>query len=356
MLGVVWSLAHPVVLMLVYLLVFSVMLKIQTADYEHYWLFLLCRPAGVGVLRDIAPVGRPEPAGEREPDPEGALPSPARAALDRGDPAGRLRRDAGDRRRAQPRLCAGGPRHRLARDPTCGSRGLPRRRALARRRLAQRALSRCGASGGGAPPAMVLPDPRALLTRGHPGRARITRVSSMSSITAIRSRLRSRLCAIRSSSASFPLRPTRSTSPSRRCSRSRSARSSSAAWTTAWQSKSDPAVEDRRLAVRLVGGKPFVLSRLDSGQEGRQQKRVSERRVSAAPGSPRAEGPVACLDRAADRGEALGVRVQHTRRPVRLGQGTGDEVRRRDRVLVDERLRLCGDRCAGCLVCRRRGR
>jgi ABC-type polysaccharide/polyol phosphate export permease len=41
-LGLVWSLAHPVVLMLVYLLVFSVMLKIQTADYEHYWLFLLC--------------------------------------------------------------------------------------------------------------------------------------------------------------------------------------------------------------------------------------------------------------------------------------------------------------------------
>lgn len=40
-LGLAWSLAHPVVLMLVYLLVFSVMLKIQTAAYEHYWLFLL---------------------------------------------------------------------------------------------------------------------------------------------------------------------------------------------------------------------------------------------------------------------------------------------------------------------------
>jgi ABC-type polysaccharide/polyol phosphate export permease len=40
-LGLAWSLAHPVVLMLVYLLVFSVMLKIQTAGYEHYWLFLL---------------------------------------------------------------------------------------------------------------------------------------------------------------------------------------------------------------------------------------------------------------------------------------------------------------------------
>ncbi len=40
-LGLAWSLAHPVVLMLVYLLVFSVMLKIPTAEFEHYWLFLL---------------------------------------------------------------------------------------------------------------------------------------------------------------------------------------------------------------------------------------------------------------------------------------------------------------------------
>jgi ABC-type polysaccharide/polyol phosphate export permease len=40
-LGLAWSLAHPVVLMLVYLFVFSVLLQIQTADYEHYWLFLL---------------------------------------------------------------------------------------------------------------------------------------------------------------------------------------------------------------------------------------------------------------------------------------------------------------------------
>ena len=40
-LGLAWSLAHPIVLMLVYLLVFSVMLKIQTAEYAHYWLFLL---------------------------------------------------------------------------------------------------------------------------------------------------------------------------------------------------------------------------------------------------------------------------------------------------------------------------
>ena len=40
-LGLAWSLAHPVVLMLVYLFVFSLLLQIQTADYDHYWLFLL---------------------------------------------------------------------------------------------------------------------------------------------------------------------------------------------------------------------------------------------------------------------------------------------------------------------------
>ena len=40
-LGLAWSLAHPVVLMLVYLFVFSILLRIQTADYDHYWLFLL---------------------------------------------------------------------------------------------------------------------------------------------------------------------------------------------------------------------------------------------------------------------------------------------------------------------------
>jgi len=41
-LGLAWSLAHPVVLMLVYLLVFSVIWKAPATDLEHYWLFLLC--------------------------------------------------------------------------------------------------------------------------------------------------------------------------------------------------------------------------------------------------------------------------------------------------------------------------
>ncbi len=41
-LGLVWSLALPVTLMLVYLVVFSVMLKSPATDVDHYWLFLLC--------------------------------------------------------------------------------------------------------------------------------------------------------------------------------------------------------------------------------------------------------------------------------------------------------------------------
>ncbi len=41
-LGLVWTLALPVTLMLVYLVVFSVMWKSPTTAVGHYWLFLLC--------------------------------------------------------------------------------------------------------------------------------------------------------------------------------------------------------------------------------------------------------------------------------------------------------------------------
>ena len=41
-LGLVWTLALPVTLMLVYLVVFSVMWKAPTTDVDDYWLFLLC--------------------------------------------------------------------------------------------------------------------------------------------------------------------------------------------------------------------------------------------------------------------------------------------------------------------------
>ncbi len=41
-LGVVWTLALPAVLMVVYLLVFSVLWKAAVTDFDHYWLFLLC--------------------------------------------------------------------------------------------------------------------------------------------------------------------------------------------------------------------------------------------------------------------------------------------------------------------------
>lgn len=41
-LGLTWSLALPVFLMLVYLLVFSVLWRAPQADIDRYWLFLLC--------------------------------------------------------------------------------------------------------------------------------------------------------------------------------------------------------------------------------------------------------------------------------------------------------------------------
>jgi ABC-type polysaccharide/polyol phosphate export permease len=41
-LGLFWTLALPVTLMLVYLVVFSVMWKSPTTDVDNYWLFLLC--------------------------------------------------------------------------------------------------------------------------------------------------------------------------------------------------------------------------------------------------------------------------------------------------------------------------
>ena len=41
-LGLAWTLALPAMLMLVYLVVFSVMWKSPTTDVDHYWLFLLC--------------------------------------------------------------------------------------------------------------------------------------------------------------------------------------------------------------------------------------------------------------------------------------------------------------------------
>jgi ABC-type polysaccharide/polyol phosphate export permease len=40
-LGLAWTLAHPLVLMVVYLLVFSVLWKATATDFDHYWLFLL---------------------------------------------------------------------------------------------------------------------------------------------------------------------------------------------------------------------------------------------------------------------------------------------------------------------------
>jgi ABC-type polysaccharide/polyol phosphate export permease len=41
-LGLAWTLAHPLVLMGVYLVVFSLLWRASIADVDRYWLFLLC--------------------------------------------------------------------------------------------------------------------------------------------------------------------------------------------------------------------------------------------------------------------------------------------------------------------------
>ena len=87
----------PGPLMLLYLLVFSVLLKIQTAATTSTTGSSCSRACRSGLL-DLAPVGVAEPAREREPDQEGALPAPAGAALDGRDPARRLRCHDRDRR------------------------------------------------------------------------------------------------------------------------------------------------------------------------------------------------------------------------------------------------------------------
>ena len=69
--------------------------KSPATDVDHYWLFLLCGlPPWVFFATSRAVLGA-QPARERQPDPQGALPAAARAALDRGDAARRLRGDDG---------------------------------------------------------------------------------------------------------------------------------------------------------------------------------------------------------------------------------------------------------------------
>jgi lipopolysaccharide transport system permease protein len=41
-LGLAWTLANPLILMAVYVVVFSLLWKASVADVDHYWLFLLC--------------------------------------------------------------------------------------------------------------------------------------------------------------------------------------------------------------------------------------------------------------------------------------------------------------------------
>src|SRR5215218_5606667 len=83
-LGVAWSLANPLLLLAVYLLVFSLLWRV-TGTIEHYPLYLITA-RGLGVLLDHAPGSDAEPARALHPAPEDAVSAPAGAALGRRDP------------------------------------------------------------------------------------------------------------------------------------------------------------------------------------------------------------------------------------------------------------------------------
>ena len=89
-LGVAWTLANPVLLMAIYLLVFSVLWK-AVNDRPLRALPALGARA-VDLLLELDPERVALAARQREPDPQDALSAPARAALDRGDEPRLVRR------------------------------------------------------------------------------------------------------------------------------------------------------------------------------------------------------------------------------------------------------------------------
>ena len=165
MLGLAWSLAHPVVLMLVYLFVFSVMLKIQPANTDHYWLFLL---SGLPVWVFFAT----------------SVQSASRSLLEN---ANLIRKVRFPRQLVPLSMVAtqlvgfavmlaivlvlslvympARPRHGVAGDSGRRRLRLLRRRLLTRDRVVERDLPRRRAPRRRAAPALVLPDAGALLAR-----------------------------------------------------------------------------------------------------------------------------------------------------------------------------------------------
>ena len=119
--GVLWSLANPLLLMAVYVVVFSVLLRVGSSLHD-YALYVLVGRRRLGVLLDLADARVALDARLRAADPEDAVPAPARRPLGGGDAARHVRGDA--RRAARPlgRARAGGARHVLARGAARASR------------------------------------------------------------------------------------------------------------------------------------------------------------------------------------------------------------------------------------------
>src|SRR5262245_42671419 len=120
------------------------------------------RALGVDLLRDLRPVRVALDARQREPDPQDALPAPARAAIRRRDEPDQLRRDARRAARLELGAAPARARDRVARDPDRRRLRRAHGRPRAADRLAGRPLPRHRVPRSRAAAAALLLDARSV--------------------------------------------------------------------------------------------------------------------------------------------------------------------------------------------------
>ena len=116
-LGVLWTVANPIMLMGVYLLVFGVVWPAKFSTDRPLSALPPQRPRRLDLLRGRGAVFDALDARQREPDPEDPLPAPARAALSRVRASRQLRVHAGAAARRELHRASACTRDGVARDP-----------------------------------------------------------------------------------------------------------------------------------------------------------------------------------------------------------------------------------------------
>ena len=288
-LGVFWSLLNPLLLMGIYVLVFSVLWK--AAKIPHYALYVLVGlVVWVFVSTSLTMASRSLVAGAplvkkvRFPRQLVPLSSVATQLVTYVAMLACTIVAVADRH-------PGHAEDLPARDPALGAPDRVRRRALAGDRLRERGLPRRGAPRHRGALAVVLPHARALQLRPAAGELPAEVDHRPHVLGQSADARRSRRCAPRSTSARCPTGGTSSTSASRRSSRSRSGRGCSGGSTTG--SPSSSSAGGRRSARRRSraprprlgppGGEPGHLAvRLERREQRRADERLRKRRVAPA--------------------------------------------------------------------------